>query len=71
MAQRLNDVTEHFITDLDRSKLKSQQTILVGCIPDEHSVRQPLIPHLTSLPDLVSDMKVWEKEDSFMQMSKT
>jgi len=45
MAQRLNDVTEHFTTDLDRSKLKSQLSILAGSIPDEHSVHQPLIPY--------------------------
>jgi len=57
MAQRLNDVTEHFTTDLDRSKLKNQLSILAGSIPDEHGVLQPLIPHRTSLSDLVSEMK--------------
>ena len=57
MAQRLNDVTKHFTTDLDSVRLKSQLSILAGSVPDEHGVLQPLIPHLTSLPDLISEMK--------------
>jgi hypothetical protein len=53
MAQRLNDVIKHFTTDIDSSKLKSQLSILSGSVPDECGVLQPLIPHITSLPDLI------------------
>ena len=43
MAQRLNDVIEHFTTDLHSYKLKGQLSILSGSVPDEHGVLQPVI----------------------------
>ena len=57
MAQRLNDVIEHFTTDLHSCKLKGQLSILSGSVPGEHGVLQPVIPHITSLQDLISEMK--------------
>jgi len=67
MAQRLNDVIEHFTTDLHSCKLKSQLSNLSGSLPDEHGVLQPLIPHITSLQDLISEMKGMGKGRLFFE----